>query len=168
MVMAKQFELRGVSELALLVSDGERLGDIIDADPILGYQILQIIPPSESGRKPDDQVLIIIEPGGRTPIVKLAADKVVNARAVQGKGWAIAYSEQKGWWATQLDATLPLEGIQKYGQSDCYGFAADIDLGLVVRDIIPDFHPSDEISPSNIVSEGYLAISSLARAVLDT
>jgi hypothetical protein len=158
------FEFSDTSQLDGLVTPGERLGSVIDASPENGCQFVSIEMPAESGRKPDDQVLIVIEQGGHTPFVMLATDKKVTAWAVAGTGYAIFQRMESGSYMV-----LPMYGNKpvalEFSEGDTFGFVNAGEGLFVVRDAFdPHFEETDEAKPPGQVGELLLCLRGLTRA----
>ena len=107
------FEFSNTDELARFLGDGEQMGVIIDSNSVTGCQFASIVMSPELGREPDDQVFIVMEPGGRSSFVALANDKIVRAWAVQGCGSVIIRRAGSGL-AEIFDSTYakPTHGLK--------------------------------------------------------
>ncbi len=149
--MAKKFlkpKLVNPHAIDIPLLNGERLGEILDADVGLRSQIVEIIAPPDSDRDSHDHVMIIIEPEGKTPFTRLNdVGAKVTAEVVRGMGWAVI-KNAAGEWDTSVmsDAALYTErGKRLFVPGDCFGFAAGRGDYLVIRnEHEPDYLHFDE------------------------
>jgi hypothetical protein len=163
--MATAIEYSGPEVLMLPLNPGESLGKVFDVVPEIGCQFVPIHMPPESGRKPLDQVLIVMEPGGRSPFVTLTADKEISAWAVQGMGWAII-RRADGSLESYLIGDGQKEKILQFNKGDTLGFANAGEDHFVVRDHFdPHFEETDEARPRRAVLADLITKMALAYEI---
>src|ERR1700729_2473471 len=134
------FELSNTASLGSVLNHGEHLGGAVLLRPDIGCQLVSIVKPKESRRGPKDQMLIAIEPGGRSPFITLTTDKRVIVWPVAGRAYGVARRVNGTLLAQPLNPGITGgERLLRFGKGDSFGFV-NVSEGLcAARD---EFYPN--------------------------